>query len=72
MGGGGGGRPRCCTELYYLYCDVMYCDVCKVQETGVDMDYFLGRRRRRQAQLARQGEDPFLSKVSGDNREVGG
>ena len=51
----------------------MYCDVCKVQETAGDMDYFLGRRRRRrQAQLAGEGEDPFLSKVSGDNREVGG
>ena len=45
---------------------MLYCNVCE------DQDYFLGRRRRRrQAQLTGAGEDPFLSKVSGDNREVG-
>ena len=42
------------------------------EDAAGEVDYFLGRRRRRQAQLAWQGEDPFLSKVSGDNREVGG
>ena len=42
------------------------------EDAAGEVDYFLGRRRRRQVQLARQGEDPFLSKVSGDNREVGG
>ena len=43
----------------------------KDQDTAGEVDYFLGSRRRRQAQLTGAGEDPFLSKVSGDNREVG-
>ena len=46
---------------------MLYCNVCKDQEDTAGGR----RRRRRQAQLAVAGEDPFLSKVSGDNREVG-